>query len=119
MQYELNKKKKKKKSSAAEATPSSSIASKQPRSNTSPSLRDCTPATDHPKYWGKRFVEEKKKRGDEINFDSIAYIFLEFISEIQKDYTQKCELQWSSVSVTTTVKEKTTPIFSPSFFLIG
>ena len=74
-------------SSAVEGTPSSSIMSKQPRSNTSTSLHDFTPWTDPLKYWRKRFVEEKKKQGDEINFNSIAYIFLEFISKIQKDYT--------------------------------
>ena len=83
-------------SSAAEATPSSSTASasKRPRSNTSTSLRDFTPETDPLKYWGKRFVEEKKKRGDVLNFDSIVYIFLEINSEIQKDYTKKCDLEW-------------------------
>ena len=92
---------------------------KRPHSDTSylpsfPTFNFLTNKETITSYWLGRFPSAAAAQ-ENPTMDTLVTTIAGFFTEIQYDYLTRA----SSVSVTTTAKEKTTPNFSPSFFLIG
>src|SRR5205085_10809401 len=76
-----------------EAEPSSSATanpSKQPRSNTTSSLRDYQPEQDPGHYWSRRYLKKVRKYPSDMTFHNCAMILVAFLVKLQTDYTTKC-----------------------------
>jgi hypothetical protein len=75
---------------ASSAAEEASSLSKRPRSNTTSSLPACKPESDPLIYWKRLFQTESNKKPDASGKELIE-IFLTFLADIQKDYTQRCD----------------------------